>query len=65
MFAQARPKLAAYTHFVMLASETVPPPTLNDVIEQTRLTYDGSLQLGEDLMTFEIGDTVTVRPFVR
>ena len=28
-----------------------------------RQTYDGALEVGEDLMSFEIGDTVTVRRF--
>ncbi len=61
VLAQARPKLAAYTHFVMLASAQVAAPTLDDVVAQTRETYDGPLALGEDLMSFEIGETVTVR----
>lgn len=60
VFAQARPKLAAYTHFVLLASEHVPPPTLDHIVAETRQTYDGPLQLGEDLMSFEIGETITV-----
>jgi ribonuclease Z len=61
VFAQARPKLAAFTHFVMLASEQIAPPTLDEVLAQTRQAYDGPLVLGEDLMTFDIGETVTVR----
>jgi ribonuclease Z len=60
VFAQARPKLAAFTHFVMLASEKIPPPTLDDLLTETRETYDGPLELGEDLMSFEIGETITV-----
>ena len=28
VFAQAKPKLAAYTHLVFLASERIPPPTI-------------------------------------
>jgi ribonuclease Z len=61
VFAQTRPKLAAFTHVVQLASPTVPPPTVEDILAQTRETYDGPLEMGEDLMSFEIGDTVTVR----
>ena len=60
VFAQAKPKLAAFTHFVMLASDKIPPPTLDDLLAETRQTYDGPLELGEDLMSFEIGETVTV-----
>jgi ribonuclease Z len=44
----------------MLASEQIAPPTLDEVLAQTRQAYDGPLVLGEDLMTFEIGATVTV-----
>ncbi len=60
VFAQAKPKLAAFTHFVMLASEKIPAPSLDDLLAETRQTYDGPLELGEDLMSFEIGETVTV-----
>jgi ribonuclease Z len=61
VFAAAKPKLAAYTHLVMIASERVAPPTQAELIAQTRETYDGPLIVGEDLMTFEIGDQVTVK----
>lgn len=61
VFARTRPKLAVYTHLVMLGSETVAPPTVEDLVRETRETYDGPLEVGEDLMSFEIGDTVTVR----
>lgn len=61
VFAQTRPKLAAFTHLVMLASETVTAPTVDELIAATRETYAGPLEVGEDLMCFEIGDTVAVR----
>ena len=61
VFAQAKPKLAVYTHFVLLASERVPPPKLDDILAETRHSYDGPLELGVDLMSFDIGDGVTVR----
>jgi ribonuclease Z len=61
VFAQTRPKLAAYTHVVQLASRTIPPPTVADIMAETRRSYDGPLEMGEDLMSFEIGDVVTVR----
>lgn len=60
VFARAKPKLAAYTHLVMLASENVVAPSVRDLIAQTRETYTGPLKVGEDLMSFEIGDTVGV-----
>jgi ribonuclease Z len=32
VFAQTNPKLAAYTHIVLLGSELVPPPTIEDIV---------------------------------
>jgi len=61
VFAQTRPKLAAFTHVVLLASNTVRPPTLDDLVSEVRQTYDGPLEVGEDLMSFEIGETVTMK----
>ena len=61
VFAQTKPKLAAYTHIALLGTERIPPPTIHDIIAETRTTYGGPLAVGEDLMTFEIGATVSVR----
>ena len=61
VFAQAKPKLAAYTHIVLLGSEEIPPPTIDDIVSETRQTYGGPLAVGEDLMSFEIDKVVTVR----
>jgi ribonuclease Z len=61
VFSQTRPKLAVYTHLVLLGTETVPPVTLEELTAETRKTYDGPLIIGEDLMAFDIGETVTVR----
>ncbi len=61
VFSRTTPKLAAFTHLVFLASERVPAATLSDLIAETRQTYGGPLEIGEDLMAFEIGDAVRVR----
>jgi ribonuclease Z len=61
VFARAKPKLAAYTHLVMLAGEDIAPPSIEELIAQTREAYSGPLEVGEDLMSFEIGTTVAVR----
>jgi len=61
VFAQTRPKLAVYTHLVLLGSKSIPPATLDDLIAETRRTYDGPLVVGEDLMQFDIGEAVTVK----
>jgi ribonuclease Z len=63
VFAQTKPKLAAYTHILQLGSEGIPPPTIEDIVAETRTTYSGPLVVGEDLMAFEIGDAVLVRRF--
>jgi ribonuclease Z len=60
VFARAKPKLAAYSHFVLLSDGSVPPPSLDDVVAETRETYGGPLAVGVDLMSFDIADTVTV-----
>lgn len=61
IFTETKPKLAAYTHLVFVASETIPAPTIEDLVAETRQTYGGPLEVGEDLMQFEIGEDVTVR----
>ena len=60
VFSLAKPKLAVYSHLVFLSSDKVPRATVDDIVAGTRETYDGPLQVGEDLMSFEIGDTVIV-----
>ena len=49
-------KLAAYTHIVRLTNDTIAAPTVPDIAAETRQTYKGPLVIGEDLMTFDIGD---------
>jgi ribonuclease Z len=44
----------------MLASATISAPTIDDLIAETRETYAGALEVGEDLMAFEIGADVRV-----
>lgn len=63
VFSKTKPKMAVYTHIVLLSSEKFPEPTLDDVVNETRQTYSGPLTMGEDLMSFEIGDTVTMRRY--
>jgi ribonuclease Z len=66
VFARVKPKLAVYTHIVLLALDSIsPPPTVGDLVAQTRTTYAGPLVVGEDLMTIEVGDTVAVHRFGR
>src|SRR3954470_22164173 len=60
VFTLAKPKMAVYSHLVFLGNDTVPRATVDDIVAGTRETYDGPLQVGADLMSFEIGDTVIV-----
>jgi ribonuclease Z len=63
VFEQTKPKLAAYTHLVFLSSPRIPPASIAELVAETRQTYRGPLEVGEDLMCFEISETVTVRRF--
>jgi ribonuclease Z len=52
IFTQVKPKLAVYSHIV--------PGDSTDLVPLTRKTYSGPLEVGEDLMSFDIGQSVTV-----
>ena len=53
VFSKVKPKLAVYSHIV--------PPEVPTLVEQTRKTYSGPLEVGADLMQIEIGDRVVVK----
>jgi ribonuclease Z len=53
IFSRVKPRLAVYSHIV--------PPDVPDVVPHTRKTYDGPLEVGEDLMSIEIGDKIVVK----
>ena len=53
VFARTGPKLAVYTHLVFLASKQVPSATIDDLIAETRQTYTGPLEVGEDALKSE------------
>ncbi len=64
VFAQVQPKLAVYAHIVLLTSDpSVPPPTVDELVARTRTVYGGALQVGENLLSIEIGDEVKVLKF--
>ena len=52
VFSQVKPKLAVYSHIV--------PVDVPHLVAQTRKTYSGPLEVGEDLMTLEIGQQIEV-----
>ncbi len=64
VFKQVKPKLAVYSHIVLLTTDaTIPPPTVAELISRTQKVYDGALEMGEDLLTITIGDKVAVTKF--
>ncbi len=65
VFAKVKPKLAVYTHFVLLSGPGIPEPTTEAIVTKTRTHYNGPLQLGEDLMSFDVGSSITVHRFPR
>jgi ribonuclease Z len=50
IFTRVKPRLAVFSHY----------PDAPDIIAAARKTYSGPLELGQDLMTIEIGEKVTV-----
>lgn len=65
VFAEVNPKLAVYTHFVILSGPTIPEAPLSTLIPRTRMNYKGPLVVGEDLMSFDVGDTVSISKAAR
>jgi ribonuclease Z len=66
IFAQAKPRLAVFTHLALLGNARFPAPTPADILAGTRRTYAGRVEVGEDLMTIEVGDEIRVaRPAAR
>jgi ribonuclease Z len=59
VFARAKPRLAVYSHICP------PIATAQQLLQPTRRAYQGPLELGEDLMVIEVGQTIEVRrPFL-
>jgi ribonuclease Z len=54
VFSRSRPKLAVLTHIVAYEVD------FEEIIKRTSEVYDGHVQIGEDLMAFEIGETVEI-----
>jgi ribonuclease Z len=64
IFGRVRPKLAVFSHVALQSFDPdVAPPTPSDLLAATRTTYTGPLEVGEDLMRLEVGESVTVHRF--
>lgn len=55
VFAKTNPRLAVYSHIVQ------PNATRQALIRRTRKTYQGPLEVGEDLMVIVVGERIQVR----
>lgn len=58
VFSKVSPKLAVYTHIVLLDGLT---DTEANLAVRTSKVYDGQVVIGEDLMSFEIGNNIRVK----
>jgi ribonuclease Z len=54
VFARVKPKLAVYSHICM------PSATEQDLIPATRKKYAGPLELGQDLMVIDVGESIGI-----
>ena len=63
VFERVKPKLAVYSHIALPADPSIRELTVQDLIALTRKTYAGPLEVGEDLMTIEVGDSIDVHRF--
>lgn len=60
IFSTAKPRLAVYSHISTAGGTGAAAPQPPDFIAATRESYNGPLEMGEDLMTINIGETVNV-----
>lgn len=54
VFSKTQPRLGVFTHL------DNNPAAIPELIKQTRTTWDGALEVGEDLMVIEIGESIRV-----
>ena len=52
--------LASIVSALIVVRWVTPPPSIEDMMAQTRQSYDGPLEMGEDLMSFDIGAEAAV-----
>lgn len=60
VFARVNPRLAVYSHLVMLSGPNIPEAPLSSLITRTRSSYQGPLVIGEDLMSFIVDEKVSI-----
>jgi len=68
VFLQTKPKLAVYSHIVLVARPRLVTPTVAQVLARTRAVYKGPLTAGEDLTRYILdvrgvgGERLPTRP---
>lgn len=55
VFARVKPRLAVYSHVILLQT------TIPELLARTRSAYDGSFEVGEDLLKVTVGDQVVAK----
>jgi ribonuclease Z len=64
VFEEVKPKLAIYSHIVLLtAAPSLAPPSAEELITRTKKNFKGPLEVGEDLLSIEIGDRVKLHRY--
>ena len=64
VFKLAAPKMAVFCHYTLMGGgQGGQEVTPDQAVERARKTYDGPLIAGEDLMSFEISETVVMKKF--
>jgi ribonuclease Z len=64
IFEKARPRLAVYSHIVLLTTDpAISAQTVEELIPRTQTTYAGAVVVGEDLMTIVVAEQVEVHRF--
>lgn len=58
VFSKVKPKLAVYSHIVLLGGLT---DAESNLAVRTSKVYDGQVVIGEDLMSFNIGDKIGIQ----
>lgn len=60
IFSQVKPKLAVYSHIGKIYGHNE-----QEILEKTKAGYSGAVIMGEDLMSFSVGDSVTVKAWTK
>jgi ribonuclease Z len=64
VLSETRPRDAVFSHISLYSQADIPPATDDELSARVRAGYDGPFVIGQDLMTFTIGDKgVTREPY--